>query len=615
MHCLGAQAQHIFYQDTFYGGITGAGINTGAESDTGNFVVYIEPGSSIKKAFLISSADGSPEGLTISLNSINYTFNSSNSITSGFLSWYGAAPSSMVNLIDVTLDIDSQVTNYEILVPPQQPLSQELWQPFYLLILYENSLLPKVNASIILNDMDVGFTMSYLLANQNPISTLDQVGFAFVGKHFCDTITDGSFVSVNGNTLGLVGGEDAASAEWFCSGTQGHFYYQNDSLFGLDDDSPDSLMGGPDALANIQSYLANNTTSLQIDWQYQTPPANSDGARSNPIVAAFLAYTTPCDTFTATVTPDTTTCIGKGVQLQATGGQAYEWEPAYALSCTNCPNPIASPDSTVTYTVRIWNTDSCSKVLPVRVYVKDSLQSGFTIADSECEVPTGEVAFSPPTGGSVPFTYTLDGVTQPTPLFDSLAAGSYPALITDAFGCTWQDTAYVDTYVVANAAFSANPSTGNTPLNVQFTNQSAGAQNYLWITGNDTASTQDYSYTFTQQGSNPVMLIVWNTDSTCADTATQTIIAETNLELVIPTLYSASDGPYTLQVWGATAMQVQWFDRSGRKVIDTEIKEPGTAVTLGDAIHLATGLYLYRITATGFEGEVQAFEGKVVVSR
>jgi len=46
-------------------------------------------------------------------------------------------------------------------------------------------------------------------------------------------------------------------------------------------------------------------------------------------------------------------CIGGSLQLIATGGDNYTWTPANTLSCANCPNPIATPLATTTYSVII----------------------------------------------------------------------------------------------------------------------------------------------------------------------------------------------------------------------------------------------------------------------
>ena len=57
------------------------------------------------------------------------------------------------------------------------------------------------------------------------------------------------------------------------------------------------------------------------------------------------------------------------VQLQGTGAVTYQWTPATGLSCTNCPNPKASPAATTTYTLRGFNALGCSRTDNVTVFV------------------------------------------------------------------------------------------------------------------------------------------------------------------------------------------------------------------------------------------------------
>jgi gliding motility-associated-like protein len=57
--------------------------------------------------------------------------------------------------------------------------------------------------------------------------------------------------------------------------------------------------------------------------------------------------------------PDTTVCQGLPVELSAAGGVQYEWAPAGSLSDAFVPDPIATPDTTTTYTVTITTTENC----------------------------------------------------------------------------------------------------------------------------------------------------------------------------------------------------------------------------------------------------------------
>ena len=55
-----------------------------------------------------------------------------------------------------------------------------------------------------------------------------------------------------------------------------------------------------------------------------------------------------------------TITIGNSVQLSSTGGGTYQWSPATGLSCTNCPDPLASPGVTTVYCVTISDTGNCT---------------------------------------------------------------------------------------------------------------------------------------------------------------------------------------------------------------------------------------------------------------
>lgn len=72
-------------------------------------------------------------------------------------------------------------------------------------------------------------------------------------------------------------------------------------------------------------------------------------------------YSQCTGTFTVNAGPDATLCPGSaGITLGGTpivtGGTApytYSWAPAAGLSCTNCPNPVATGSTTTTYTLTV----------------------------------------------------------------------------------------------------------------------------------------------------------------------------------------------------------------------------------------------------------------------
>ncbi|WP_420385012.1 gliding motility-associated C-terminal domain-containing protein [Roseivirga sp.] len=61
---------------------------------------------------------------------------------------------------------------------------------------------------------------------------------------------------------------------------------------------------------------------------------------------------------------------GASIELNAFGGNSYEWSPAIGLSHTTIANPLASPTATVVYTVIITNSQGCTQLLEVTVNVQ-----------------------------------------------------------------------------------------------------------------------------------------------------------------------------------------------------------------------------------------------------
>ena len=51
----------------------------------------------------------------------------------------------------------------------------------------------------------------------------------------------------------------------------------------------------------------------------------------------------------------------------------YRWEPAAGLSCTDCPDPIATPDTTTTYILTAWDTYGCEVYDTITIEVRDVL--------------------------------------------------------------------------------------------------------------------------------------------------------------------------------------------------------------------------------------------------
>lgn len=73
-------------------------------------------------------------------------------------------------------------------------------------------------------------------------------------------------------------------------------------------------------------------------------------------------------------TGDITINYGETVVLNpivnASASLTYQWNEDPTLSCTDCQNPVASPEATTVYTLTIFNGDNCTAMADIRVFVE-----------------------------------------------------------------------------------------------------------------------------------------------------------------------------------------------------------------------------------------------------
>ena len=608
-----AFGQKCYYQDQFLGGVTADGFSVATNYGTGTFQLYIPNGSAIKKAFLLCGRHGKPSDLTIKFSGNHLTLCDDNIVSNYFNSpVYGGDNGGYVHLIDVTTLVNPLINNYSIEIP-NQGVYGERYTDFYLVLLFENYLLGKVAFTLLINSQNFEGNMVYSVTNLLPINVFNDVGLAVHGGYMCDTIIEPSALFVENVYLGKLGGSDLNNNEW-CAGVVGSFAYYSSSLYGMEDDSADLKVKGTDALSNISSLLSNNVINTDIEFK-NTPSYNS----TNSVWSLSLAYTSPCDTFSVTHTPDTTVCQGAQVPLFVTGGQTYEWTPQIGLSCYDCPNPIFSADSTMHYSIRIWNNDSCSKVLPLHIVVEEALPHfNFDISPTECGDSTGSITITPALNGFSYINQTTQD-TNTTGFFSGLESGFYPISILNNSACSFDTVVFVPETLSVHAGFIASPNAGISPLPVAFTNTSSHANSYQWIYENQSSTQENINHIFQQDGIYPVMLIAYGNSILCADTAYDTIYVYLPIEVEIPNVFTPNSDQNNDQ-WGIkinvpAEVDLQIFNRWGEVVLNKkeEITAPGF-VPLWDGGEHVGGVYYYVIRVrTDFEKK--EFKGNITLVR
>ncbi len=116
------RAQSLFHQDVFYGGVTSGGFSSGMGTGSGTIDLYIEPGSTIRKAYLFSYRVGFPPTVPITVNNHLYLFDTLKCIMSVQHTSPWANPIKLYYL-DITEDLlPSPASTFHIDIPFQPGL-------------------------------------------------------------------------------------------------------------------------------------------------------------------------------------------------------------------------------------------------------------------------------------------------------------------------------------------------------------------------------------------------------------------------------------------------------------------------------------------------------------
>ncbi len=143
-----------------------------------------------------------------------------------------------------------------------------------------------------------------------------------------------------------------------------------------------------------------------------------------------------------TIPSDTTLCEGEITQLVADGADIYIWDdPTGTLSCTDCPNPIASPTESTTYGLSMANI--CGNIttnVTVEIYKVKAGPDATVCVGEQFQIEAG----SNYSDAVYEWGPTIDGLSCtdcPVPTVTAQAEGTYEYVVTLITPiCTLSDT-------------------------------------------------------------------------------------------------------------------------------------------------------------------------------
>jgi gliding motility-associated-like protein len=277
------------------------------------------------------------------------------------------------------------------------------------------------------------------------------------------TVNDG-FTSVTGTTAVTVNPLPAANAGSdvaICSGNSTPLSASGGNTYAW---SPSTGLNA----TNISNPTASPTSAIT----YIVTVTSAQGCQKTDNVTVSV-NTLP----TANAGSDISVCAGNSYNLSATGGNTYAWGPSTGLSATNISNPIATPASTLMYSVTVTSLQGCTDADDITITV-NMLPSANAGADQA--ICAGKSASLNATGGTSYSWSPSLGLSSPTgssPIATPANTTSYTVTVTNSNGCSSTDnmTVTVNPVPTANAGTDFPLCAGNS-VNLG----ASGGGSYLW---------------------------------------------------------------------------------------------------------------------------------------
>lgn len=187
-------------------------------------------------------------------------------------------------------------------------------------------------------------------------------------------------------------------------------------------------------------------------------------------------------------------------------------------------------------------------------------------------------------------------------------AGTYFLTVNDTLGCSIILGPYIITSTSGIiSAFTANPTSGETPLTVDFTNESTNATSYLWQFGTSDTSTQvNPTYIIEPDGQFQICLIAYNAYA-CSDTACTTIEVDKNSIFMVPNIFTPNgddiNDVFTIQGDGLKSLDAEIFNRWGQKMFEWHTTNGDWDGRTASGVLAPSGTYYFIIKAEGKDGK------------
>jgi gliding motility-associated-like protein len=374
-----------------------------------------------------------------------------------------------------------------------------------------------------------------------------------------------------------------------------------------------TLTTNPSATGGTFSWQPGGQTTNQITVSPSTTSTYSVSYTLN-------GCTSPLASAVVTVNPNIPVDAGLNVSV-CQGGQV-------TLTASGTPNNVWSggisdgvaftPTQTTTYYVTGTSASGCITTDSVIVTVNSN---PIINAGTPLTVCIGDQVVLQGSGAGNNGTYTWSNGVTNGQSFVVNGTISYTVTGTDANGCSGTATVTVTGLPIPVAQFTANPTTGDIPLTVDFANNSLNATDYVWDFGNGQGATvqnlNDQQSLYSTFGQYTVWLVASN--GICADSMSALITATANPWIFVPNVFTPN-GDDANEIWMIDTKNMETIDliivnRWGNLMAKIEDLNGGWDGKTPDGSDATDGTYFYKYAAKALNGEEFSGHGFLTLIR
>ncbi len=332
--------------------------------------------------------------------------------------------------------------------------------------------------------------------------------------------------------------------------------------------------------ANIHSW----SPAAGLNDSSLISPVTTALTATNYVCTAGNGYCIAADTVAVNVmalpvvsaTPDTSACKNGQLQLTASGGILYKWNPAAGLSNAGISNPVASPLGNTKYFVIVTDSNGCSNVDSVTIIVTSA--PPVSVLPVSATICPGDSVLLTASGGDSYSWIPVASVSQPdmaSTQVSPLATANYKVVVTNN-NCRSTDSAFALITVKPKPVTVVSKSNDVDCMLGQANLSASGGVRYLW----QPAATLSNAVIY-----NPVASPFVTTTYHVFATGANNCVAEDSVQVKVITGAAINGYPvpsaftpngdgindcFGIRKWGyVTSLQFNVYDRWGKLVFSS----------------------------------------------